>query len=654
MMQDHKIGIISYPIFKERYQLQDSGRLFRMHGLLKDDFDVSLVPIDCFFMENVAMMDRLFYQMKFNDDINKILSETMDIFETMYAELSIGEYGQLFIFPREDKLYRLILTFLDTKKGHTIITQNLQETTAEELLEQGYIDVFIRERKQEYLLRDVSQALVKGSELGKISGIMFMKDGTINMTEPASLDLDYFMHSKIYYEKSYIDKLRLFSSNLEMVNDIFSENHIFYRFSFGCPRRCAYCPGSNFPFAMKDYTTVIEEIKDIKKETGSRYFLLDDPDVAVDKEFLSAFCKGILSEDLDILWASEIFPSVSLTQRDFNMMSETGCVLLMFGVESGSERLLRFLGRGTTVETTKKCLKASASSNIFTFAHVIVGLPSEDDTDVEATRKLLLEMREVIDATSLNYYWLDEKSVVASNPEYYMVRRRQDGSFVYLDSEGKEIPNMDELLETRREKLASDFGYGNLSRYFIQSYDKMIYPLFDHLKSRDKVKDFLEQNEHLIFKEKGYFSISLGLASNQRNKGTRFFDVAEKHKFVDFGYFKEAVDSYFSDQFTAYGFHSIMITGGEPTIHPDFFRFMRYVKRKNPRKVIIKTNARMLANNDFCNKLSEYADEILVIDPADNEEGYEEISKVTGSWRQSRKGIENWRSIGMVVNHWSP
>ncbi|MFP4118308.1 MAG: radical SAM protein, partial [Candidatus Woesearchaeota archaeon] len=100
-------------------------------------------------------------------------------------------------------------------------------------------------------------------------------------------------------------------------------------------------------------------------------------------------------------------------------------------------------------------------------------------------------------------------------------------------------------------------------------------------------------------------------------------------------------------------FRNFLIDGGEPLIHPQIFAFLRFLQ-KNEIRPVIRTNARMLANLDFCKKIGDYSDHILVVDPADDEEKYEKITKVKGSWNQSRRGIRNWRTLGKKVVHFKP
>ncbi len=143
--------------------------------------------------------------------------------------------------------------------------------------------------------------------------------------------------------------------------------------------------------------------------------------------------------------------------------------------------------------------------------------------------------------------------------------------------------------------------------------------------------------------------ICVGLASNQKSKYLKDPVTDERFKFISEAYFRNHIDNVMELK----AGDNIILIGGEPLIHPKIFGFIKLLKRKGA-NVSVWTNARMLANMKFCKKLSEMIEEIIVVDPADNKEDYENISGVNGSWEQSREGIENWKEMGGKVVHFHP
>jgi len=70
-------------------------------------------------------------------------------------------------------------------------------------------------------------------------------------------------------------------------------------------------------------------------------------------------------------------------------MAECGCVEVVFGVESGSQRILDFYKKDISVEQTEKAFKLCHERGIRAGANVILGAPMETPEELELTYQLL-------------------------------------------------------------------------------------------------------------------------------------------------------------------------------------------------------------------------------------------------------------------------
>ena len=68
---------------------------------------------------------------------------------------------------------------------------------------------------------------------------------------------------------------------------------------------------------------------------------------------------------------------------------DAGLSLIEFGIESGSPRILKLLNKGQTVEKINKAYEICGKLDIKTSALFMVGLPTEETEDVDATVKLI-------------------------------------------------------------------------------------------------------------------------------------------------------------------------------------------------------------------------------------------------------------------------
>jgi len=89
----------------------------------------------------------------------------------------------------------------------------------------------------------------------------------------------------------------------------------------------------------------------------------------------------------------------------------------------------------------------------------------------------------------------------------------------------------------------------------------------------------------------------------------------------------------------------ISLTGGEPTIHPEFLRILATLRRDRPRtRIKLLTNGRMFFYPDFARRCLELAGapfEVAVPVFGYDARSHETISRAPGSFKQTIVGLEN-------------
>jgi anaerobic magnesium-protoporphyrin IX monomethyl ester cyclase len=157
--------------------------------------------------------------------------------------------------------------------------------------------------------------------------------------------------------------------------------------SRGCPFRCAFC--SRTPWDTKTKFRSVDNImEEIDEIVGMGYtgLMIYDDTFTLRKERVRSFCRAI--ESYGLLWkcfarADRITPEMALD------MSRAGCVEVSIGVESGSQRILDVVGKGTTVVQNTMACKACKDAGISVRAFMILGLPGETHETVAETRAWL-------------------------------------------------------------------------------------------------------------------------------------------------------------------------------------------------------------------------------------------------------------------------
>ena len=94
----------------------------------------------------------------------------------------------------------------------------------------------------------------------------------------------------------------------------------------------------------------------------------------------------------------------------------------------------------------------------------------------------------------------------------------------------------------------------------------------------------------------------------------------------------------------------VVFTGGEVTIRKDFFDLVKLAKDLNYKIIQIQTNGRMFASLDFCKKaISAGATEFSPALHGYCKEQHDYLTRSSGSFNQTVKGIKNLKSLGAYV-----
>lgn len=100
------------------------------------------------------------------------------------------------------------------------------------------------------------------------------------------------------------------------------------------------------------------------------------------------------------------------------------------------------------------------------------------------------------------------------------------------------------------------------------------------------------------------------------------------------------------------GCQRLVLSGGEPTIHPDIVDFVKYGKEVGYKKIQIITNGRMFASKKFSDKIVEAGlDEVTFSIHGHNAELHDSLTNVKGSFIQAIKGLLYLRkNTNLILN----
>lgn len=213
--------------------------------------------------------------------------------------------------------------------------------------------------------------------------------------------------------------------------------------SRGCPYRCVFCNsiimGGYRHSRFRSPTNVAEEIHQLTTRWGVTSFRFQDDTFTLNLLRLREMTARFRDESITY----RCFGRVNLCSREMvDMLYDGGCRHIAFGVESGSDIILKQMQKGQTVEDIRRGIASAKASGLIVRVYLMVGFPGETWETVEETVNLMLEC--VPDEFvvyplipypgTLLYQQPEIFGITAINPDfsqYFQVRRERGTGFVF-------------------------------------------------------------------------------------------------------------------------------------------------------------------------------------------------------------------------------
>jgi radical SAM superfamily enzyme YgiQ (UPF0313 family) len=165
--------------------------------------------------------------------------------------------------------------------------------------------------------------------------------------------------------------------------------------SRGCPYPCTFCDASvvhGRKYRAHSAERVVAEIRDLVAGQGVREVLFKDSEFTIDRARVERFCDLMTAGGVRVSWTC----SARVDRVDaalLRKMAAAGCRVIQFGVESADPAVLAALGKGIAGERVREAFCSARAAGIETVANLMVGSPGETWASIQATRRLLAEIR---------------------------------------------------------------------------------------------------------------------------------------------------------------------------------------------------------------------------------------------------------------------
>lgn len=163
--------------------------------------------------------------------------------------------------------------------------------------------------------------------------------------------------------------------------------------SRGCPGGCRFCIkhvsyGRSVRFRSPE--NILAELE-LLVGLGVRHVHMYADLFTVSREQVMGLCEGILARGLRIRWTCN--SRVDFVDPEMlRTMARAGCWMISWGIESGSEEVLRRAGKGIRLEQVEQALRWAKKAGIRNWGYFIIGLPGETEETIQQTIRLALRL----------------------------------------------------------------------------------------------------------------------------------------------------------------------------------------------------------------------------------------------------------------------
>lgn len=158
--------------------------------------------------------------------------------------------------------------------------------------------------------------------------------------------------------------------------------------SRGCPFSCIYCCMAGTGYRRRSLGGLRLELEEIVRGKPKSLDFVDDT-FTLDKDF--ALGVAALMSGYGVPWACTTRADM-VDEELIGRFSECGCMHMSFGVESGDEKVRHYAGKGVADGTIKAAFKSCRDAGIKTRAYMMLGLPGDTGTTMEASREFMEEI----------------------------------------------------------------------------------------------------------------------------------------------------------------------------------------------------------------------------------------------------------------------
>lgn len=250
----------------------------------------------------------------------------------------------------------------------------------DETLRNQAIDYAVR-GDGEYTMLEICQ----GKDPGEIQGLSYRKDGRPVHNPPRPIIMDLGELPRYAY---HLVPMHKYYPAVGAYRRLPAINMLMTR---GCPGKCIFCNSAETTLRTRPAAKVVEEIIHLRDAYGLREIQFYDDTFTVMKKNVLEFCRLMYEKKVGVTFSC-FARTDCFSEEIAQALKRAGCHQVLFGIESGSQNILKILRKDIDLEKTKEAVQLAKRVGIEVRAAFIFGTPGETKETIEETLRYAIEI----------------------------------------------------------------------------------------------------------------------------------------------------------------------------------------------------------------------------------------------------------------------
>ncbi|MFG1743169.1 B12-binding domain-containing radical SAM protein [Micromonospora chalcea] len=200
------------------------------------------------------------------------------------------------------------------------------------------------------------------------------------------------------------------------------ERFVYYSPTRGCYwNKCTFCDyglntdGPTSPWRQDTVGKMITDVTELSKFAKFIYFSVD----VLAPATILRFAEQVVERGLDFRWGAEIRLEKYWSDERCELLRRSGCVAVSVGFESGNQRILDLIDKGTRPEQVRRTMTAMTKANIGVQMMGFTGFPTETREEALDSIAFLRDNPDLWTLGGLGDFMLTPGAIVAKEPDRF-------------------------------------------------------------------------------------------------------------------------------------------------------------------------------------------------------------------------------------------